>query len=133
MTENEKPTNIVTGFRSIPGEVKIVSVIEALAGVFYLPYVFLSLFSADVFFILYLILAAISFAIAYGLSKLWRWAWYLSFILSIFGIITGSISLIGIGLSETALLQGMPRLVIDILVVGILLTNDVRSAFKLKK
>ena len=88
--------------------------------------------SMDLFFLIYLSLTIVSFTIAYGLLRLFKWAWYPSFMLSLFGIIVGSLSLALMGMSESTLMQGAPRIVIDALVVIILLTRDARSAFMKK-
>jgi len=76
-------------------------------------------------------LMVISFAIAYGLWKLKKWAWALSFSLSVFGIVSGLAVSFMVGFTESILFQNVPRLLIDLLVVFLLLTKDVRRAFRI--
>jgi hypothetical protein len=69
--------------------------LEAFAGVRYLLGV-VAFPSLDITWMLLLALMLVSFLVAYGLWHLAKWAWIISFILSIFGVISTT-SLLAIG------------------------------------
>lgn len=112
-----------------PSEVKIIVGIEAFSGVVYLVN-FVALLSME-FSIMSLILCCLSFVIAYGLWRVQKWAWLLSFLLSVFGVISGVVVLAISGLYESSIFGRLPMIIIDLLVVGMLLSKDVRVTFKI--
>jgi uncharacterized membrane protein (DUF2068 family) len=71
----------------------------------------------------------ISFLVAYGLWRIARWAWVISFALSIFGVVSTIFLLALGGVSEALLFVSVPSILIDALVIVILLTKEVRSQF----
>ncbi|MGQ9760147.1 MAG: hypothetical protein ACUVQ5_06245 [Candidatus Methanomethylicaceae archaeon] len=112
-----------------PYEVKLVSGIEMLAGGIYAANS-LSVLTFDIYLSITLaILSLLSFLIAYGLWRLAKWAWFSSITLSSFGIIGGILSILFTGLTESFLFATLPKIFIDLIVVMILLTKDVRVAF----
>ena len=113
---------------AVPSEVKIIAGIEAFSGLVYLVN-FLALLSI-MFSPILIFLSFLSFAIAYGLWHIQKWAWLLSLILSIFGAGSGIFVLAFTGVSESSLLGGAPMIILDVIVVIMLLSKDVRRAFR---
>lgn len=106
----------------------IVVVLEVLAGVRYLLdiliYPTLDLTSA-----LLVALMLISFFVAYGLWHFAKWAWILSLVLSLFGVLSTTF-LISIGGPTPGLLfQSIPSIIIDVVVIIILISRGVRGMF----
>lgn len=112
----------------IPSEVKIVAGIECFSGVMYLVN-FLGLLSIDS--LLLLALCILSFGIAYGLWHLQKWAWFLSLSLSLLGAVGGIVVLVFMGISEYSLVGIVPKIILDMLVIFILITKDVRKVFNI--
>lgn len=110
-----------------PSEVKIIAGIEGFSGLVYLVN-FLALLSIMLSPIL-IILSCLSFGIAYGLWRIKKWAWFLSLILSVFGVVSGIIVLGLTGISEGTLFGGAPMIIIDFIVIIMLLSRDVRKVF----
>ena len=113
---------------AVPSEVKIIAGIEAFSGLVYLVG-FLALLSIT-FSPILIFLSFLSFAIAYGLWHIQKWAWLLSLILSIFGAGSGIFVLAFTGASESSLFGGVPMVILDLIVVVMLMSKDVRSAFR---
>ncbi|MBC7113486.1 MAG: hypothetical protein H5T34_05675 [Candidatus Methanomethyliales bacterium] len=113
---------------TVPSEIKIIAGIEAFSGLVYLVN-FLVLLSI-IFSPILLFLCCLSFTIAYGLWRIKKWAWFLSLILSIFGAGSGIFVLAFTGVSESSLLGGAPMIILDVIVVIMLLSKDVRRAFR---
>ena len=112
-----------------PSEVKIIVGIEVFSGVVYLVN-FVALLSMEIS-IMSLVLCCLSFIIAYGLWRVQKWAWLISFLLSVFGVISGIVVLAISGLYESSIFGRLPMIIIDLLVIGMLLSKDVRVAFKI--
>lgn len=110
----------------------IVVILEALAGVLYLINIIaylLAYSTLDLASILFIALMLVSFLIAYGLWKLFRWAWVTSFVLSLFGVISTAFILAISGAPQDALFVAIPSIANDTLVIAILLTGGVRRLF----
>ncbi|MBC7127114.1 MAG: hypothetical protein ABC585_01645 [Candidatus Methanosuratincola petrocarbonis] len=114
----------------MPGEVKILAAIEAFAGVSYILYL-IRFQAIDPFVVLPLAMAAISFGIAYGLYRIKRPAWFLSMGFSLFGLVFGSAGLLLVGLTLESALVDLPKLILDLITVLLLLSKDVRKAFRI--
>uniref|UniRef100_A0A7C3J510 Uncharacterized protein n=1 Tax=Candidatus Methanomethylicus mesodigestus TaxID=1867258 RepID=A0A7C3J510_9CREN len=114
-----------------PFEIKALVAIEAFAGINYLLYLSGFMVSINAFLLLPLAMAAISFFIAYGLWKLLKVAWYLSFLFSIVGLSLGLIVVLMTGFTETNMLQNVPRLLLDALTIFLLTRADVRKIFRI--
>lgn len=112
----------------ITTEVKIVTVVEGIAGILYVlnliafPFMYLTMTVTA-------IMAFFSFLIAYGLWKIKKWAWLLSISLSILGLVSGILVLLALAASNSALLWTAPALIIDLMVILTLLTKGVRPTF----
>ncbi len=115
--------------RSLPGEVKIVAIIEAFAGVSYLLYILQYLGTFDLFMAIPVVMALLSFWIAYGLWKIKRPAYLLSFAFSAFGAIFGTAALIMMPFTTENLLINLPKPILDVLTIALLLSKDVRTEF----
>lgn len=115
---------------SVPGEVKILAAIEAFAGVSYILYL-IRFQNIDLFITLPLVMATISFGIAYGLYKIKRIAWFLSMGFSLFGLIFGSAGMLLMGLTLESALLDLPKLLLDLITILLLLSKDVRQAFRI--
>lgn len=115
--------------RSLPGEVKIVAIIEAFAGISYLLYIMQYLGSFDFFMAIPIIMALLSFGIAYGLWKIKRPAYLLSFGFSAFGAIFGTAALLMMPLTVENLLINLPKPILDVLTIALLMSRDVRAEF----
>lgn len=116
--------------QTVPSEIKIIAGVEGFSGLIYLVN-FLVLLSVT-FSPVLIFLSFLSFAIAYGLWRIKRWAWFLSLSLSIFGVISGMIVLAMTGISESYFFGGAPMIIIDVIVIMMLLSKDVRSAFRIR-
>lgn len=114
--------------RERPTGLFIVVLLEAFAGVRYLLDI-IAYPSFDLAWILLIALMLISFLVAYGLWRIARWAWVISFALSIFGVVSTIFLLALGGVSEALLFVSVPSILIDDLVIVILLTKEVRSQF----
>ncbi|MEJ5293228.1 MAG: hypothetical protein WHS82_06490 [Candidatus Methanosuratincola sp.] len=123
MAEKVKPSQV-------PGEVKILAAIEAFAGVTYILYL-IRFQTIDPFVALPLIMAAVSFGIAYGLYKIKRLAWFLSMGFSLFGLIFGTAGVLVSGLTAESVLLDLPKLVLDFITILLLLSKDVRRVFRI--
>jgi len=115
---------------TVPSEVKILAVIEAFAGVTYILYL-IRIQTIDPFVVLPLIMAAVSFGIAYGLYKIKRPAWFLSMGFSLFGLIFGTAGMLISGLTAESALVDLPKLALDFITILLLLSKDVRRAFRI--
>lgn len=115
---------------SVPGEVKILAAIEAFAGLSYILYL-IRFQTIDPFVVLPLVMAAISFGIAYGLYRIKRTAWFLSMGFSLFGLIFGSAGMLLVGLTLESALMDLPKLILDLITILLLLSKDVRQAFRI--
>lgn len=106
--------------KTTPSEVKIIAGVEAFSGLLYLLY-FLIFFE-----IIYVLFSIFSFIIAFGLWRLYKWAWFLCIIVSLFGLISGIaiIMTYEFGLFSTA-----PKIILDFMVILMLMAKDVRKAF----
>ncbi|MBC7120337.1 MAG: hypothetical protein H5T33_01965 [Candidatus Methanosuratus sp.] len=109
---------------------KILVAIEAFAGISYMLYL-LQFQVIDWFTALPLIMAIISFGIAYGLYRLKRPAWFLSMAFSLFGLIFGGLGFIIMINAESVLLD-LPKLILDLMTILLLLSKDVRKAFRIR-
>ncbi len=116
--------------KTVPSEIKIIAGVEGFSGLIYLVN-FLVLLSVT-FSPILMFLSFLSFAIAYGLWRIKRWAWFLSLSFSIFGVISGMIVLAMAGISESYFFGGAPMIIIDVIVIMMLLSKDVRSAFRIR-
>lgn len=114
---------------NLPSEIKIIAGIEGFSGLVYLVN-FLVLFSAT-FSTPLILLSFLSFTIAYGLLRIKKWAWFLSLILSIFGVVTGILVLAFTGISESSIFGRAPMIIIDFILILMLLSKDVRNTFKI--
>ncbi|MGF3499428.1 MAG: hypothetical protein ACQXXL_07375 [Candidatus Methanosuratincola sp.] len=114
----------------MPGEVKILAAIEAFAGVSYVLYL-IRFQTIDPFVALPLIMAMVSFVIAYGLYKIKRPAWFLSMGFSLFGLIFGSAGVLLVGLTFESALVDLPKLLLDLITILLLISKDVRKAFRI--
>jgi len=119
--------------RRPPTEVKIVAIIEAFAGISYLIYIFQYLGTFDLWISLPMIMALLSFWIAYGLWMIKRPAWYLSFGFSAFGAIFGTIALLLMPITGESMLINAPKPILDILTIALLMSKDVRTEFGFRK
>lgn len=106
----------------------IVIILEAFVGVRYLIDL-VAYPSFDFAWMLLLALMLISFLVAYGLWHFARWAWVISFVLSLFGVISTTYLLAIGGASGGMLFQSIPYIIIDVIVIIILLTRGVRDLF----
>lgn len=109
-------------------EIKIIAGIEGFSGFVYLVNFFALL--NIMFSPVMMLLSCLNFAIAYGLWRIKKWAWFLSLILSVFGATSGIVALAFIGISESSLFGGAPMIILDIIVIIMLLSKDVRSVFR---
>ncbi len=116
-----------------PTEVKILAVIEAFAGISYLLYILQYLGSMDPLMTVPVIMALLSFWIAYGLWKVKRPAWYLSFCFSAFGAIFGTVALLMMPITTESMLINASKPILDVLTILLLLSKDVRTEFGLIK
>ncbi len=107
----------------VPSEVKIIAGLEIFSGLIYLMY-FLALYSP-----IFLIISIIGFIIAFGLLHLYKWAWFLCLFFSLFGVISG-ISVMIIEFYYITI-SVFPKIIIDIMIILMLLTKDVRKEFKI--
>lgn len=114
---------------NLPSEIKIIAGIEGFSGLVYLVN-FLVLLSAT-FSTPLILLSFLSFTIAYGLLRIKKWAWFLSLILSIFGVVTGILVLAFTGISESSIFGRAPMIIIDFILILMLLSKDVRNTFKI--
>jgi hypothetical protein len=108
---------------TISSEVKIISGLEIFSGLIYLIY--FSVFYSPIL----LIMSIISFIIAFGLLRLYKWAWFLCLLISLFGVISGI--LITIIEWYYIAISAFPKIIIDIMVILMLLSKDVRKEFKI--
>lgn len=115
---------------SVPGEVKILAAIEAFAGVSYILYL-IRFQTIDPFVVMPIVMAAVSFGIAYGLYKIKRVAWFFSMGFSLFGLIFGSAGMLLVGLTLESALVDLPKLLLDLITILLLLSKDVRKAFRI--
>ncbi|MCS7098288.1 MAG: hypothetical protein NZ922_04860 [Candidatus Methanomethyliaceae archaeon] len=106
--------------RKASDEVKIIAGVEAFSGFLYLLY-FLAF---SLFF--YLSLSIISLIIALGLLRLYKWAWFLCLIMSIFGLTFGAITMVMFDFDP---FSAVPKMIIDFILVLMLISRDVRSDF----
>lgn len=113
-----------------PAEVKILSLIEAFAGISYIFYI-LRMPALDMFLALPLAMSILSFWIAYGLYKIKRLAWFLSMGFSLLGLVFGGIGFILSGITIESALLDLPKLLLDLLTIALLLVKDVRKAFRI--
>lgn len=112
----------------VPSEIKIIAGIEVFSGLVYLVNFLATIGIA--FSPVMMLLSCLNFAIAYGLWRIKKWAWFLSLILSAFGATSGIVALAFIGISESSLFGGAPMIILDIMVIIMLLSKDVRSVFR---
>ncbi len=119
--------------RKPPAEVKIVAIIEAFAGISYMLYIFQYLGTFDLWIFLPIMMALLSFWIAYGLWRIKRPAWYLSFGFSAFGAIFGTIALLLMPITGESMLINAPKPILDILTIALLISKDVRTEFGFRK
>ncbi|MEM0101410.1 MAG: hypothetical protein QXW34_00380 [Candidatus Methanomethyliaceae archaeon] len=105
-----------------PSEVKIISGVEVFSGLVYLLFFFAFINS------LYLLLSILSFIIAFGLWRLYKWAWYLCMIISLFGIVSSIVISV---MYEFGFFSTTPKIIIDFMIVLMLMTKDVRKAFSI--
>lgn len=111
-----------------PTELYIIVFLEAFAGVRYLIDI-IAYMTFDPTTMLLIALMVISFLVAYGLWKFAKWAWVISFVLSLFGVISTASLLAINGASEDALFFAVPSIAIDILVIALLLVPEMRKLF----
>ncbi|MEM3621056.1 MAG: hypothetical protein QXU33_00510 [Candidatus Methanomethyliaceae archaeon] len=114
---------------SVPSEIRIIAGIEGFSGLVYLVN-FLALLSVT-FSPTLMLLSFLSFTIAYGIWSIKKWAWFLSLILSIFGVVTGILVLAFTGISESSIFGRAPMIIIDFILILMLLSKDVRNTFKI--
>lgn len=106
--------------KTTPSEVKIISGVEVFSGLVYLLYFFAFL---NIF---YISLSALSFIIAFGLWRLYKWAWFLCMIASLFGLAS---SMVIFAMHELGFFNAAPKMIIDFMVILMLMAKDVRKAF----
>lgn len=105
-----------------PPEEKVLTGVEILCGLIYLVY-FLALPS-----FIYLLLSALSFIIAFGLWHLYKWAWFLCLSVSVVGMALGISAIIALGAESLSMAS---KIIIDLIVVLMLISKDVRNDFRL--
>lgn len=105
-----------------PPEEKVLTGVEVLCGFIYLVH-FLALPS-----FLYLLLSALSFIIAFGIWRLYKWAWFLCLSVSIIGIVLGISAILALGVESLSMTS---KVIIDLIVILMLVSKDVRNDFKL--
>lgn len=109
--------------KNIPDEVKIIAGTEAFSGLLYLLY-FLTFFFSP-----YLLLSTLSFIIAFGLLRLYKWAWFFCLIISILSLISGALAMIMFNFDP---FSATPKMIIDFILIFMLMSKDVRSDFGIK-
>ncbi|GEM_PF-1933202 len=115
--------------RKPPTEVKLVAFIEAFAGISYILYTLRYLGTIDIWLAIPIIMALLSFWIAYGLWRIKRTAWFLSFAFSAFGAIIGTVVLLLMPLNTESLMLNAPKPILDMLTIALLMSKDVRTEF----
>lgn len=108
--------------KKTPSEVKIISGVEVFSGFIYFLYFFAFLNNV------YILFSAFSFIIAFGLWRLYKWAWFLCMIMSLFGLISG---ITIITMYELGFFNAVPKIIIDFMVILMLMAKDVRKAFNI--
>jgi len=111
-------------------EVVVIAAIEAFAGIRYL---LRTLLSPVEFMPVTLALMVASFVIAFGLWKMSKWAWYLTLVLSIFGVIGGSAALLLESLTGLDVLAQVPYVLLDAFVIVVLLRKNVRATYRISR
>lgn len=105
-----------------PPEVKIISGVEIFSGLVYLLYFYAFLNNV------YILLSILTFIIAFGLWRLYRWAWFSCMIISLFGLTSGIAIII---MYEFGFFNAIPKIIIDFMVILMLMARDVRKAFNI--